>query len=336
MPAIDQRKTPPLFYRRRLGLLLMLLLLLVFCALSLFTGSKFIAPEVVWAALNGQINSSESTIVWDLRLPRTLAALVAGVALGGAGALIQALTRNPLADPGILGVNAGASLAIVLGITFFGLSSPSDWLVAACVGALVTSLFVWGIGVLPASKLDPVRLTLAGIALSAVLSGITSSIALLNPLSFDQLRFWLAGSLDIRSLHSLLLISPAVLVGVIIALMFSGTLNMLNLGEEMASALGAKVFAARIAALFSVMLLCGASTALVGPFSFVGLMVPLVARLWCGPDQRWIQVYSLLLGPLLLLIADIIGRLIIPGELRASVVTAFIGAPVLIFLVRRF
>ncbi len=323
------------YYRRRYGLVIMLALLVSLSVLSLLTGSKFIPPTDVWGALMGQSDSSDSLIITSLRVPRTLAAILSGMALGGAGALIQALARNPLADPGILGVNAGASLAIVVGMTLFGFDSPIDWLSAACLGALAASLLVWGIGVLPSGRIDPIRLTLAGIALSAVLSGITSSIALLNPLSFDQLRFWLAGTLDIRSIRPIYFLSPAIVIGVAISLTIANTLNMLNLGEELASALGTKVLLSRIAALFSVMLLCGAATALVGPIGFVGLIVPHIARLWCGQDQRWIQVYVLLLGPVLLLSADIIGRLIVPGELRASVVTAFIGAPVLIYLVRK-
>ncbi|MCU5772564.1 Fe(3+)-siderophore ABC transporter permease [Erwiniaceae bacterium BAC15a-03b] len=322
--------------QRQLSLLgVILLLLLLCCGASMLLGAKTISPADVWHSLTGQLQNADSVIIVDARLPRTIAGILAGLALGGAGAVIQALTRNPLADPGILGVNAGASFAIAIGISLFGVSGMAGWLGFAWGGALLASIAVWLIGSLGGGRVNPVRLTLAGVALSAVLTGMTTSLALLNPQTFDQMRIWQAGTLDIRSLHNLRFIAPAITVGCLLALLSARALNSLSMGEEMAAALGTRVLLVRLLAVVAVMLLCGSTTALVGPIAFVGLMIPHVARWWFGSDQRWILLASFLLAPVLLLTADITGRLLVAGELRVSIVTAFIGAPVLIWLVRQ-
>lgn len=320
---------------RLTGAVLCLLLLAVVCIASLSIGAKAIPPSIVWQSLTGQLSGADSTIVLNARLPRTLAGLLVGAALGGAGALIQALTRNPLADPGILGINAGASFAMALGITLFGVSGMASGLGFAWGGALVACVVVWLIGSMSGGRVNPLRLTLAGVALSAVLGGFTSCLSLLNPQTFDRMRFWQAGTLDIRSLYSVGAVAPAIFIGVALALVASRSLNNLSMGDDLAAALGTRVVLVRVLALLSVMLLCGSSTALVGPIGFVGLMVPHVARFWVGADRRWILIYSFLLAPVLLLTADIAGRLMVAGELRVSIVTALIGAPVLIWLVRQ-
>ena len=179
------------------------------------------------------------------------------------------------------------------------------------------------------------RLTLAGVAIGAVLTGITTGLSLLDPQTFDQLRFWQAGTLDIRTLASLSVTAPAILLGVLLALAIVRPLNTISMGEDLAIALGTPMVLTQTIAVIAITLLCGAATATVGPIGFVGLMVPHIARWWVGPDQRWILPYSMLMAPVLLLCADIIGRLLVSGELRGSIVTAFIGAPVLIWLVRR-
>lgn len=317
------------------GVVLCLLILLIVCVASLTIGAKTIPPSVVWQSLTGAIQNADSTIILQARLPRTFAGLLVGAALGGAGALIQALTRNPLADPGILGINAGASFAMALGITLSGISGIAGGLGFAWGGALVASVAVWLIGSLSGGPVNPVRLTLAGVALTAVLGGFTSSLSLLNPQTFDQMRFWQAGSLDIRDLHSTGLVAPAIFAGIALALMVSRSLNNLSMGDDLAAALGTRLVRVRVLALLAVVLLCGSSTALVGPIGFVGLMVPHVARFWVGADRRWILIYAFLLAPILLLTADIMGRLMVAGELRVSIVTALIGAPVLIWLVRQ-
>ncbi|EGT4254472.1 Fe(3+)-siderophore ABC transporter permease [Citrobacter amalonaticus] len=313
----------------------LLLLLVIATALSLIIGAKSLPVSVVMEALTGTCQSADCTIVLDARLPRTLAGLLAGGALGLAGALMQTLTRNPLADPGLLGVNAGASFAIVLGAALFGFSTPQEQLVMAFMGALVASLVVAFTGSQGGGQLSPVRLTLAGVALAAVLEGLTSGISLLNPDVYDQLRYWQAGSLDIRSLQTLKVVIVPVLIAGATALMLSRALNSLSLGSDTATALGSKVARTQLIGLLAITILCGSATAIVGPIAFIGLMMPHMARWLVGADHRWLLPVTLIATPALLLFADIIGRLIVPGELRVSVVSAFIGAPVLIILVRR-
>ena len=313
----------------------LLLLLILAMALSLLVGAKPLPASVIFDALSGACQSADCTIVLDARLPRTLAGLLAGAALGLAGALMQTLTRNPLADPGILGVNAGASFAIVLGAALFGLSSPTEQLVMAFCGALAASLLVAFTGSQGGGQLSPVRLTLAGVALGAVLEGLSSGIALLNPDVWDQLRFWQAGSLDIRTLQTLHIVTIPVLIAAIVALFLSRALNSLSLGSDTATALGSRVARTQLTGLLTITVLCGSATAVVGPIAFIGLMMPHMARWLVGADHRWSLPVTLLATPVLLLFADIIGRVLVPGELRVSVVSAFIGAPVLIFLVRR-
>ena len=313
----------------------LLLLLVLTTVLSLVIGAKSLPASVVLDALTGSCQSADCTIVLDARLPRTLAGLLAGGALGLSGALMQTLTRNPLADPVILGVNSGASFAIVLGAALFGFSSAQEQLLMAFCGALAASLIVAFTGSQGGGQLSPVRLTLAGVALGAVLEGLSTGIVLLNPDVYDQLRFWQAGSLDIRSLQTLKVVLVPVLIAAAVALFLSRALNSLSLGSDTATALGSKVARTQFIGLLVITVLCGSATAIVGPIAFIGLMIPHMARWLVGADHRWSLPVTLLATPSLLLIADIIGRLIVPGELRVSVVSAFIGAPVLIFLVRR-
>lgn len=311
------------------------MLLLLLLALSLMLGAKSIAIHDISLALTTSCGSADCIIVREARLPRTLAGLLAGCALGLAGALMQSLTRNPLADPGILGVNAGAGFAVVLGIALFGADSPADWLGFAFGGALLASLLVALTGALGGGRVNPVRLTLAGVALGAVLEGLTSGLSLLNPDIYDHLRFWHSGSLDIRNFAILRATYPAVIVGVLIALLLARSLNSLSMGGDLATALGTRVARTQLLGLLAIALLSGAATAAVGPIAFVGLMTPHLARWLWGNDHRWMLPGTLLITPCLLLAADILGRVMVPGELRVAVVTALIGAPMLIVLVRR-
>ncbi|WOZ76332.1 Fe(3+)-siderophore ABC transporter permease [Kosakonia sacchari] len=313
----------------------LLILLVVAIALSLFIGAKPLPASVVIDALTGVCQSADCTIINDARLPRTLAGLLAGGALGIAGALMQTLTRNPLADPGLLGVNAGASFAIVLGAALLGAVTPVEQLLLAFCGALAASLLVAFTGSQGGGQLSPVRLTLAGVALAAVLEGLSSGISLLNADVYDQLRFWQAGSLDIRTLQTLKIVLIPVLLAALIALMLSRALNSLSLGSDTATALGSRVARTQLLGLVVITVLCGSATAVVGPIAFIGLMMPHMARWLVGADHRWSLPVTLIATPALLLFADILGRLLVPGELRVSVVSAFIGAPVLIVLVRR-
>ncbi|EIV2082544.1 Fe(3+)-siderophore ABC transporter permease [Klebsiella aerogenes] len=313
----------------------LLLLLALAIALSLLIGAKPLPPSVIVDAFSGSCQSADCTIVLDARLPRTLAGLLAGCALGLAGALMQTLTRNPLADPGLLGVNSGASFAIVVGAALLGITSPQEQLLMAFCGAFAASLLVAFTGSQGGGQLSPVRLTLAGVALAAVLEGLSNGIALLNPDVYDQLRFWQAGSLDIRTLQTLKIVLLPVLIAAVVTLFLSRALNSLSLGADTATALGSRVARTQLIGLLAITVLCGSATALVGPIAFIGLMMPHMARWLVGADHRWSLPVTLFATPALLLFADVLGRLLVPGELRVSVVSAFIGAPVLIWLVRR-
>lgn len=323
---------------RTLGLLAAVAGLLAVAILSITIGSKLTPIPVsdVWHALFQPTGTENDSIVRDMRVPRTLVALVVGVALGVSGALIQALTRNPLADPGILGVNAGAAFFVALGVAFFGVGSISGYVWFAFAGALVVTVAVYLIGAAGRGPADPIRLTLAGVALGAVLAGITTAMTLLDPQAFDQMRSWNAGSVTGRSLDVIGPVLPFLVIGLVLALLIARPLNAIALGEDLANSLGVNVMGMRVIVIIAVTLLAGGATAIAGPIGFVGLMVPHIARWVVGPDQRWIITYTMVLAPILLLVSDIVGRVVIrPGEIPAGIVTAFIGAPVLIVLIRR-
>lgn len=303
---------------------------------SIALGSKHIPVATVFDALFAYDDSNDHAIIQTLRVPRTILGLAVGMALGISGALIQALTRNPLADPGILGVNAGSAFFVVVAVGVLGVSSIQGYIWFAFLGASLTTLAVYAIGSAGRAGATPVRLTLAGVALGAVLGGLSSGIALLDPSTFDRLRQWGAGSLVAPGYETLLTVLPFLGIGLGIAMLMARPLNAIALGEDLAAALGADVMRTRAFVVVATTLLAGGSTAAAGPIGFVGLMVPHVARWIVGPDQRWIFAYTLVLAPILLLSADIVGRLVMrPGELQVGIVTAFIGAPVLILLARR-
>jgi iron complex transport system permease protein len=321
---------------RAVGLVALPAALSVAILASLAIGARAIPPLEVIQILIGTDAGQNAMVIHDLRIPRTLIAIVAGAALGVSGALIQAVTRNPLADPGILGVNAGAAFALAVGTGLAGVSGALGTLSLAYLGAFAASLVVYAIGSLGRDGASPVRLILAGVALGAVLAGITQAIVLTDRQRFAVMTSWQSGSLLDRDSSLLTLAAPLVLLGLLIALFIGSSLNAIALGDDLASALGANVLRTRIFAVTAVMLLAGSATALAGPIAFVGLMVPHVVRWIAGPDQRWIIAYSVLAAPTLLVLADVVGRVLIPpGELPAGIVTALIGAPVLIGLVRR-
>ena len=321
--------------RRLWGLTVAVVALATAIVLSVLVGSAQVGAADVWRALTDPDGSVQDLVVLDLRIPRTVAALVVGVGLGVSGALIQALTRNPLGDPGILGVDAGAALFVAIGV-LLGASAPVQYLPFACAGALVVTALVYLIGSAGRDGPDPVRLTLAGVALAAVLTRITTAMMLLDPVSFAKLRGWNAGSFVERGFD---VIAPAlgfIIAGVVIALLCARSLNAVALGDELASALGTRLATTRALSVVAITLLAGAATAIAGPIGFVGLMVPHIARWIVGPDQRWIVWYSILIAPTVLLVSDTIGRVILwPSEVPVGIVTAFVGAPVLIHLVRR-
>jgi iron complex transport system permease protein len=303
---------------------------------SLALGARDLDPVAVVRALAGMESSSDAVVVWQLRMPRTLLAIAVGIGLGLAGMLMQGVTRNPIADPGILGVSAGASVAVVLAIAFLGVTDPGAFLICALLGAAVASVIVQLLGASGGGRLSPIRITLAGAVLSAFLAAITSAVLVLDDATLERFRFWEVGSLAGRDAGTLVVIVPVLAAGTLIALLLARSLDALALGDDVATALGQRVMLIRVAATTGVVLLAGAAVAAAGPIVFVGLAVPHAARAIAGQDARWIAAWCLLLGPILVLAADVTGRVVLrPSELPVGVVTALIGVPVLILLVRR-
>lgn len=275
-------------------------------------------------------------IVRELRIPRTVLALSIGASLGTAGAVMQGVTRNPLADPGLLGVNAGAALFVVLGLSQFGMTSTFSLVWLALAGAALAGGFVYLLGGMGRGGATPVKLAIAGAAMSALMASITSALLLLDSATLDTFRFWAVGSVAGRDLEVAWSVLPFLAVGMVLALGSGRSLNGLALGEDVATSLGQRVGLVRAVAATSVVLLCGASSAAAGPIWFIGLTVPHVVRSITGPDHRWLLPFSALVGAVFLTAADVLGRIIVrPGELEVGIVTAAIGAPVFIAFVRR-
>ncbi|MGO3885043.1 MAG: FecCD family ABC transporter permease [Mycetocola sp.] len=332
--------TPTLPARTRLTRAVFLggaaVLLGVFFLLSLWVGARTIPFTEVWTVLWTPDDSETSFIVHSLRMPRAALALLVGGALGIAGALIQALTRNPLADTGILGVGAGASVAVVIAIGLLGVTAISQYMWFAFGGAIIVTVLVYALGSVGSIGATPIRLTLVGVAIGALLGGFSSAITMLHPDSFSDMLRWSAGSLAGRGWDVVSVVMIPVGIGVLLALASGGALNTISLGDDLARSLGAHVMRTRVVVIVAVTLLAGAATAAAGPIGFVGLMVPHVVRWFTGPDQRWIIPFSALGAALLLLTSDVIGRILLaPQELEVGIVTAFIGAPVLVLLARR-
>lgn len=318
------------------GLVVALAALVGVAACSLAFGSKPIELGTVVDALFDFDGSNDHLIVRSLRGPRTIVGLCVGAALGLSGAVMQGLTRNPLADPGILGVLSGSSLAVVIAIRWFGIGAVSGYVWFALVGAALASVLVYSLGSLGRGGATPVKLALAGSALSYLFLALMSAILLLDVTTLDQFRFWMVGSLAGRDTSVAAQVGPFLAVGAVLALASSRSLNALALGEDVARSLGQRVGLTRLVAAGAIVLLCGGATAAAGPIVFVGLIVPHVARVICGPDYRWVLPWSAVLAPILLVGSDVVGRVVArPGELQVGVLTAVLGAPVFIALVRR-
>jgi iron complex transport system permease protein len=312
-------------------------LLVLIALLSLAVGAKPIALGTVIHDLLHPNGSDDSLVIHGLRAPRTAIGLAVGGALGLAGALMQALTRNPLADPGLLGVNAGAATAVVVAIAVWHLGSPRGYVWFALAGALAAAVIVYLLGSSGRAAATPVRLALAGTAVSAVLGAITSGVVLTDQNAFQSFRFWSVGALAGRDWSVLSATGPFLAAGAVLALSLTRSLNALALGDDLGHALGAHPGRTRVVGVVAVTLLCGAATAAAGPIGFVGLTVPHLARALTGPDQRWVIPYSLVLAPALLLGSDVIGRVIArPSEIEVGIVTAFLGAPIFIHVARRY
>jgi iron complex transport system permease protein len=330
----------PLGRRRRrlfLGFLAAIVVLVAVSVLSLMVGARTIAPvDVLHAVLHYSRTDADALVVVDSRLPRTLLGIVAGLGLGLAGTVMQGLSRNPLADPGILGVNFGASLAVVVAIAVLGVTSPSGYLWFAFAGAALASALVYAVSSLGREGATPVKLALAGAAVSAALGSLITAVQLTSPVSLDAMRFWQVGSLAGRGFGVLLQVLPTLALGAVLALALGRLLNGLALGDDVARGLGQRVGVTRVLCGAAIVLLCGSATAAVGPIAFLGLIVPHIARRVVGADYRWILAYSAIVAPALLLACDVVGRVLAPpGELQVGVVLAFVGAPVFIALVRR-
>ncbi|WBU62190.1 iron ABC transporter permease (plasmid) [Paracoccus albus] len=308
-------------------------------AASLAVGSRHIPLPVILDALRQPDPRNDlHLIVRELRVPRTLLAALAGAALGMAGAMMQALTRNPLAEPGLLGINAGAAMAVVLGIALFELSDIAGYVWFGFAGAGLAGAVVVLLGRAHDTGSDPIRLVLAGAGLSVVLGALTGILVLNAPLElFDALRKWTAGSMEGRGLDVAAVLAPAVLAGGLLAAGLAGNLNAIALGQDLGRTLGVRTGRVWVLSCLTVMLLAGAATAAVGPVGFVGLLAPHAARIICGPDHRLILPASGLIAAFLLLTADIMGRVLArPEEIAAGIVAAILGGPFFIILVRRF
>lgn len=310
--------------------------LLVACLLwSITLGAADITPSVVYEALFSYDDTEfDHLIIQTVRLPRVLAGVIVGGALAVAGAIMQGLTRNPLADSGILGINAGAAFAVVLTVYLLGSVSLGIYAVGALIGAAVAAAFVYGIGSL-GGKATPLRLTLAGVILTAFVSSLTTAILIQDQETLDQIRFWTAGSLAGREMPLIAQTAPIIFVGLFGALLISRQITTISLGEDVAKGLGQNTLIIKIIAAVLVVLLAGGAVALAGPIGFVGLVVPHVARFLVGVDYRWIIPYSAVLGGILVTLADVAARVVLrPQELPVGVMMALVGAPFFIYLAR--
>ncbi|KAA9087110.1 FecCD family ABC transporter permease [Microbacterium radiodurans] len=323
--------------RRRKAVWLVILIVVVaaIAALSVTFGTRAVGIGDIVDGLRGDIDSASAAAVAK-RVPRTILALLVGAALAVAGTVMQGVTRNPLADPQILGINGGASLAVVIGLAFFGVTSAFGYIWLAMLGAAVAAVFVYTIGSLGRGGASPLKLALAGAATAVAFTSLISAILLPRIDVMSVFRFWQIGGVGGGTFEKIALVAPFLLVGVLVCIGSSGALNSLALGDELAAGLGERIRIARLVSAAGAVILCGAATAVAGPIGFVGLIVPHVCRLIVGPDHRWLLPVSAVVGGGLLTLADVVGRVIArPQEIEVGIVTALIGAPFFIAIVRR-
>ncbi|WP_445282946.1 FecCD family ABC transporter permease [Streptomyces sp. DSM 118148] len=330
----DTAPAPPTRRAARvIGLLLSVVILVLVALASIAVGAKALSPDQVWHGLFHSTGTYGDVVV-DERISRTVLGLLVGAALGLSGAVLQALTRNPLADPGLLGINAGASAAVVTALTFLGVTSLTGYVWFAFGGAAAVGALVWFLG--GSRGATPVRLALAGTAISAALYGYLQAVMIMDGAALGKMRFWTVGSLASATGSTIAQVLPFLAASTLLALGLARPLNAVAMGDDTARALGANLGRTRALAMLAATVLSGAATAACGPVIFVGLMVPHAVRSFTGPDLRWILPYATVLSPVLLLGADVLGRVVArPAELQVGIVTALIGGPVFIFLVRR-
>lgn len=335
-PALSAPRAPRRPAARGLKLVLAIAVLALAGVASLAIGARPISPETLVQALTAYNPANGDHAVVLSRIPRTLVGLLAGAALGLAGAAMQGVARNPLADPGILGVNSGAALAVVIGIFVFGVTNFTGYIWFAFLGAGAAAVLVYAVASLGRDGATPTKLALAGAALSAGMVSLLNAVLVSSQQTFDTFRFWQVGSVAGRGWDVIVPVLPFLAFGFALTLLTGKVLNSLSLGDDIARGLGQNVTAARALTALGVVVLCGAATAAAGPIAFIGLVIPHVVRAFTGPDYRWILPFSMVLAPVLLLAADILGRVILPpGEVQVGILTAVIGAPVFIWLVRR-
>lgn len=331
---------PMRFVRSRpmllIGLLISIGLLLLAMMISIGFGAADIAPADVWAALFAfDPTATDHLIIRTLRVPRAAVAALVGASLAVAGAIMQGLTRNPLGDPGILGINTGAALGVVAAVFFLEIGTLSLYALFAFVGAALTAVAVYGLGSLGRGGPTPLNLTIAGAAFTALLSSFTTGVLILNQRTLEEVRFWLAGSVAGRDLTLLLQVSPYLLGGLILALALGRQITTISLGEDVARGLGQRTGWVKGLSGLAVVLLAGGSVAVAGPIGFIGLVIPHMVRFLVGVDYRWILPYAAITGAIFLIISDVAARLILrPMELPVGVMTALIGGPFFIYLVR--
>lgn len=309
--------------------------LVLLCLASVAFGVRQVSITELLAGLAGDTTTvSQAAVV--ARIPRTVLAVMIGAALAVSGTAMQAVTRNPLADPGILGVSAGAALAVVIGIAFFGLVNPYATMGLAITGSAVAAVFVYTVGSLGRGGATPLKLALAGAATAAALGSLVSAVLLPRVDVMETFRFWQIGGVGGATWDRILLVLPVLLLGGLICLTTAPGMNSLALGDDLAHGLGENVFRTRLIASAGAVILCGAATAIAGPIAFVGLVIPHLCRLLVGTDHRWLVPFSAIAGACLLVLADVVGRVIArPAEVDVGIITALIGAPFFIWIVRR-
>jgi iron complex transport system permease protein len=331
--AVDLRR-PALV--RASWLLVGVAVLLVLGVLSISFGVRAVSLDDIIAALAGHTDTIEQAAIVK-RIPRTVLALLVGAALALSGATMQAVTRNPVADPGILGVSNGASLAVVLGIAFFGLTNPYGQMAFAIAGAAVAAAFVYTVGSLGRGGATPLKLALAGAATSAAFASLISAIMLPRVDLLQTFQSWQIGGVGGAEWPRIALTAPVLALGALICFLCSRGMNSLALGDDMAKGLGEHVFRTRLLSALGAVILAGAATAIAGPIGFVGLVIPHICRMLIGTDHRWLLPFSAIAGAALLTASDIVGRVIAPSseEIQVGIITAIIGAPFFIWIVRR-
>lgn len=323
-------------WTKSLGIIIGIIMVFLFMFASVAFGLTDITFIMIVDSFINYDGSNEHIVIQHNRIPRALIGAVIGASLAISGALMQGLTRNPLASPSLFGINAGASFFIVVAVMFFSISSLSGFKWFAFLGAAVASVLVYFLGTLGREGLTPIKMTLAGAAIAALFSSFTQGLLVLNEKALEEVLFWLAGSIEGRKLEMLTSMLPYFAAGGLASILIAGKMNTLTMGEDIAKGLGQRTFIVKIVAAIIVILLAGSAVAIAGPIGFIGIVIPHIARSFAGIDYRWLIPYCALLGAMLLLFADVTARYIImPREVPVGVMTALIGVPFFIYIARR-